>query len=271
MPHPVEVCLAEMRAIASSGGSRGETSFYPPLATLLNAAGAELTPRVFCVSQVKDTGSGSPDFGLYAADQRQRGKRGGFLPGVLPERGVVEVKAVGDDTWRTADGKQVTRYWGKYGQVLVTNYRDFLLVGRDENGKWAKLESFRLAESADDFWARAAHPRKTAVELGDRLLEYLKRVLSSTAVLTEPENVAWLLASYARDAKARINAQGNLPGLRILRESMEETLGMKFSEGTATASRSETPVSFGEASLRGEYFFRATLVQTLFYGVFSSW
>ena len=271
MPHPVETYLAEMRAIASSGGSRKETSFYPPLAALLNAAGVELAPRVFCVSQVKDAGSGSPDFGLYTADQRQRGKGGELLPGVLPERGVVEVKAVEDDAWRTADGEQVTRYWGKYGQVLVANYRDFLLVGRDENGKWTKLESFRLAESADDFWARAAHPRRTVAELGDRLLEYLKRVLSSTAVLTEPENVAWLLASYARDAKARINAQGDLPGLKILREGMEETLGMKFSEGAATASRAETPVSFGEASSRGEYFFRATLVQTLFYGVFSSW
>ncbi|MDR1535683.1 MAG: N-6 DNA methylase [Planctomycetota bacterium] len=273
MPHPLEAYLAEICAISSTGGSRKETSFYPPLAALINAAGAKLAPRVFCVSQVRDTGGGSPDFGLYTVDQRQKGK---LLPGVPPERGVVEVKAVEDDAWRLAGGEQVTRYWGKYGQVLVTNYRDFLLVGRDEQGVWAKLESFRLAESAGDFWARAEHPRKTAAELGDRLLEYLKRALSSAAVLTEPENVAWLLASYARDAKARIDAQGDLPGLKILREGMEETLGMKFSGSAAAASRArreEAPASLGgtDPTSRGEHFFRATLVQTLFYGLFSSW
>ena len=49
----------------------------------------------------------------------------------MPERGVVEVKAAGDDAWLTAAGDQVSRYWGRYRLVLVTNTRDFVLVGED--------------------------------------------------------------------------------------------------------------------------------------------
>ena len=68
------------------------------------------------------------------------------------------MKSTKDDAWVTADGEQVSRYWGKYRQVLVTNYRDFVLVGQDAEGKFAKLESFRLADSEKAFWAAAAHP-----------------------------------------------------------------------------------------------------------------
>ena len=84
------------------------------------------------------------------------------LPGQLPARGVIEVKSTKDDAWITAAGEQVSRYWGKYRQVLVTNYRDFVLVGQDAEGKFAKLESFRLADSENAFWAAAAHPGSLA-------------------------------------------------------------------------------------------------------------
>lgn len=273
MAHPVEIYLKAMQTLRSSGGTRKETSFYTPLANLIDTVGASLTPNVFCVSQVIDTGSGSPDFGLYTSNQRQRGKDGELISGVLPERGVIEVKGVADDAWLTASGEQVTRYWGKYGQVLVTNYRDFLLVGRDEDGQWATLESFRLAQDANDFWQKTANPRSTVMELGDRLLEYLKRVLLSVTILTEPEDVAWLLASYARDAKSRMDAQGDLPGLQVLREGMEAALGMKFSEASGLDRRDapDNSTTLNDQTSKGERFFRSTLVQTLFYGVFSSW
>ena len=37
------------------------------------------------------------------------------MPGQMPARGVIEVKSTGDDAWVTADGEQVTRYWGATG------------------------------------------------------------------------------------------------------------------------------------------------------------
>ena len=72
---------------------------------------------------------------------------------------MIEVKSTRDDAWVTADGEQVSRYWGRYRQVLVTNYRDFVLVGQDAEGNPAKLRIFRLADSEKAFWAAAQHPR----------------------------------------------------------------------------------------------------------------
>ena len=65
--------------------------------------------------------------------------------------------------------------------------------------------------------------------------------------------MAWFLASYARDALFRVEQQEQLPALQTVRTALEEALGMKF-----TAEK-------------GEHFFRSTLVQTIFYGVFSAW
>ena len=162
------------------------------------------------------------------------------------------MKSTKDDAWVTAEGEQVSRYWGKYRQVLVTNYRDFVLVGQDAEGKFAKLESFRLADSERSFWAAAAHPHSLAENIGARFEEYLLRVMRHAAMLAAPEDVAWFLASYARDARARIEGV-KLPALSTVRTALEEALGLKFE---------------GE---KGEHFFRSSLVQTLFYGVFSAW
>ncbi len=251
--HPLETYLTELREIRSTGGAVPEQSYYGALERLLNEVGKKLKPRVRCVSQVADTGAGHPDFGLYTADQFQRTKDREPLAGQLPERGVIEVKPTGDDSWLTAGGKQVTKYWGLYRQVLVTNYRDFVFVGQDESGNPLKLEPFRLAGSESAFWAAAVHARKTSQEKGDRFIEYLRRVMLHPAPLTDPQLVAWFLASYAKEAKARIEEVTDLPGLAALRQGLEESLGLKFQ---------------GED---GEHFFRATLIQTLFYGIFSSW
>jgi len=71
--------------------------------------------------------------------------------------------------------------------------------------------------------------------------------------LVEPKDVAWFLASYAREAKARVEDCKDLPELAAIRSALEEALGMEFE---------------GE---KGEHFFRSTLVQTLCYGIFSAW
>lgn len=42
-----------------------------------------------------------------------------------------------------AGGAQVSRYWGKYRQVLVTNLRDWVLVGQDPDGRPLKLEAWK--------------------------------------------------------------------------------------------------------------------------------
>ncbi len=246
----VEAYFADLGRIHASGGATGERSSYAPLANLLNAVGATLKPKVFCVGELADQSAGHPDFGLYAARQVQRGRP---REGQTPERGVVEVKAASDDAWLTAAGDQVSRYWDRYRLVLVTNTRDFVLVGEDAAGRAAKLETFRLADSAEDFRRKLEKPRAFAREVGAGLGEYLCRALSHRAALAEPKDVAWLLASYARDGLARVEAAGDAPSLAAVRKALEEALGVRF-EG-----------------VKGARFFRSTLVQTLFYGVFSAW
>ena len=246
----VETYFADLARVRASGGATGERSSYGPLAGLLNAVGAALRPKVFCVQELADQGAGRPDFGLYAAKQVQRGRP---REGQPPERGVVEVKPADEDAWLTAAGGQVSRYWERYRLVLVTNTRDFVLVGEDAAGRPAKLETFRLAASTDEFHRKLEKPRSFARESGTGLGEYLSRALSHRAALAEPKDLAWLLASYARDGLARVEAAGDAPSLAAVRSALEEALGVRF-EGD-----------------KGARFFHSTLVQTLFYGVFSAW
>ena len=246
----VEAYFTELRLVRGSGGATDERSLYVPLANLLNAVGSTLRPKVFCVQELADQGVGHPDFGLYTTQQVQKGKP---KSGQKPERGVIEVKPVAADAWLTAASDQVAGYWHGYRQVLVTNARDFVLVGEDTDGHPVRLESLRLADSAAQFHAKLAHPRAFANEVGPGLGEYLTRVLAHAASLAEPRNVAWLLASYARDGLARVERAGDATSLTTLRQALEDSLGVKF-EGD-----------------RGAAFFRSTLVQTLFYGVFSAW
>ena len=246
----VQEYFTDLRRVRASGGATQERSLYGPLGNLLTAVGGTLRPKVFCVQELADQGAGHPDFGLYAAKQVQRG-----LPheGQTPERGVVEVKSPADDAWLTASSDQASRYWGRYRLVLVTNARDFVLVGEDAQGKLATLETLRLAGSEDEFLNRLEKPHAFARDAGARLGEYLARALSHRAALTEPRDLAWLLASYARDGLARVEAAGGAPQLAAVRSALEDALGIRFE---------------GE---RGQRFFCSTLVQTLFYGVFSAW
>ena len=246
----VEDYLSGLRRIRASGGATGERSSYGPLAELLNAVGATLKPKVFCVGELADQGAGHPDFGLYTARQVQRGRP---REGQVPERGVVEVKSIHQDTHATQVREQTSRYWGRYRLVLVTNLREFTLIGPDAAGREESLEAFCVAATAAEFDRRLEQPRAFAREVGAGLSEYLCRALSHRAALAEPKDLAWLLASYARDGLARVQAAGDSPSLAAVRSTLEDALGVRFE---------------GE---RGTRFFHSSLVQTLFYGVFSAW
>ncbi|MFL6210272.1 MAG: type ISP restriction/modification enzyme [Pyrinomonadaceae bacterium] len=256
----LEIYLHDLRDTRATGEAVKETSFYPALANLLNAVGAELNPKVRAVINLKNRGAGLPDGGLFTAKQlKQLGgdevlRDPAAFKGQQPERGVLEVKGTGADVRAIAASEQVTRYLKHYGQVLVTNLREFLLAEREPSGATKLLEGYTLAENEKEFWRRMQHPRELAQAHETRLTEYLKRVLLSRAPLDAPEALAWFLASYARDARERIEReQVALESLRNVREALEQALGLQF-EGA-----------------QGEQFFRSTLVQTLFYGVFSAW
>ena len=249
-----ETYLSELRDVHATRANSPEVSYYPALATLFNTVGRTLKPKVLCVMNLKDQGADNPDGGLFTSDQFGRGAETGPKGGTLPSRGAIEAKSANRDIATIVIGEQVAKYLDLYGLVLVTNFRQFRIVERGPGGTPVERESFSLAENEKEFWQSAvAHPRATAHLRGLQFIEFVKRACLHNAPLVNPKDVAWFLASYAKDALARVEQQKDLPALQVIRAALEEALGLKFTEE------------------RGEHFFRSTLVQTLFYGVFSAW
>ncbi len=232
-----------------------ETSGYPALADLLNTAGETLTPKVRAINHPGKQKSGIPDFGLFTQQQLRGVEEGALttLLGLPAERGLLEVKGFDDDVEAIAKTEQVAKYLKDAGLVLVTNYWDFLVVTRGPDGETILGDRFRLTNKAKEFRGLLAAPASIEEDRVEGLIDFLRRTLLRKATLADPRDVADLLASYARDARRRIERRGGMTGLTALRRSMEGALGISFE---------------GE---QGAAFFRSTLVQTLFYGAFSAW
>ncbi|HUX67472.1 MAG TPA: type ISP restriction/modification enzyme [Terriglobales bacterium] len=243
--------LRRVAEIKASGAGVDELSFYPALEKLLETIGGNLRPKVRCIISLKNRGAGQPDGGLFTADQLRHNQP---PPGQKPARGAIEIKPPAGELSDFGGTDQVEKYARGYGLVLLTNLRGFAQVARPSGptGIPQELERYELAPSEQAFWSAAAQPERTAGEHGVRLAEFLKRALMLAAPLAAPEDVAFYVASYARDALDRIE-KAPLDALAPLRGALEQALALHFE---------------GE---KGEHFFRSSLIQTLFYGVFSAW
>lgn len=242
--------LREMSEIRASGEATDETSYYAPLANLLNATGGALRPPVHCVVTPKNRGAGIPDGALFIRKKSVLAAGERAIAIRAPERGAIEVKGAAADLDAIARSSQVHRYLRRYGQVLVTNYREFLQLRLDEDERLVKLERFSIAEDEAALWKISA---EEAAAVSEPFEAFLARVLLADAPLSSPADVAWFLAAYARTADGRLQQANDLPALRTLRGALEDALEVKF------------------AGERGEELFRSTLIQTLFYGVFAAW
>jgi hypothetical protein len=240
--------LTDLRAIRSTGSATAETSYYPPLGRLLNAAGQKLKPTILFSTQLRNQGAGMPDGGFFPQPASKRRKA---EPPILqnPERGVVEIKPADYNLDTLTNEPQTLRYLKQYGLVLITNLREFRLLQLTSAGKVQTLESYILAATPAALWD---DPIARFARHGDLLPDFLARVMLYRAPLVQPKDVAWLLASYAREARARAEDHP-LGSFRTVKLALQESLGIQFE---------------GE---KGEHFFRSTLVQTLFYGIFSAW
>jgi N-6 DNA Methylase len=243
---PIDTYLDEVSRIRSLPGTR-ETSYYPAVANLLNQIGGALKPKVYCLHHPSG-GDGIPDFGLFEQTLFRRGESPEWRAGIAPDRGVVEVKGADHRIQTLLDSDQVReRYLPAYGLVLATNLWQYRLV--DEAG--CERERFDLANEEAGFWRLVRGPRSATLE--SRFTDFLQRCLLARAPLARPADVAFFLASYAREALTRLEERASLPALAALRCGMEQALGIGF--GTRN----------------GEHLFRSTFVQTLFYGIFSAW
>lgn len=250
--HPVESYLSSLHA--SLGAGTPETSGYPALANLLNAIGETLKPKITAVIHPANNGAGIPDGGLFSSKElKKHGQEANTLFGKLkPERGVIEVKPLDKDLSSFETSPQVLNYLESYGQILLTNYRSYAIWSWN-NGKPIRGEHYHFAPSEQEFWTKAhalrADPKHPEYE---RLWQFLRRALLSNARITTPQDLAAYLASYAREARARIEI-APMGTLEPVKKALSEALGIHFE---------------GE---KGTHFFQSTLIQTLFYGIFSAW
>ena len=235
-----------MRTARSFGAHTAETTFYTPLSNLLNAVGETLKPRVVFVAHPGNRGAGLPDGGLFPVASRRQATP---LPNQRPERGAVEIKPPGESLAALAQSEQVFRYLREYGLCLITNYHQFQLVEL-RHGTPSVMESYDLTRHADDLWNLPV--TQLAKRHAETLPDFLARVLTRRVLLEKPKNVAELLASYAREARERA-AEHPIVAFDGVKSALQESLGITF-EGD-----------------KGEHFFRSTLIQTLFYGIFSAW
>ncbi len=266
--HSLQQFLSSVQRDFGTGQAVQETSYYPALAALFNAVGATLSPKVFCTVHIQNKGAGLPDGGFFSASQKRSVEKNDDanikenpLLAMLPERGVLEVKGADANLDVLKASAQVHKYLEKYGQVTLTNLRQFALVERDKNGALVEVERFTLADSADAFWKLDAS--QTAQSRGAEFEEFLGRCLMAGAPLSSPQDVAAFLASYAREARLRLE-KTPLDALLPLKSALENALGVQF-------QTPDSKLSEAEQRERGDRFFRASLVQTLFYGLFSAW
>jgi hypothetical protein len=139
---------------------------------------------VRCIVNPANRGAGIPDIGLFTADQFQKAADLAQRQGQLPSRGVLEAKPLSQNVNEIAASEQVKKYCAKYGLVIVTNLREFLLVAKGENGEPVPIEGFQIAPDEQAFWSTSLHPLKASRELGERFREFLARLLLHSAPFT---------------------------------------------------------------------------------------
>jgi hypothetical protein len=235
---PVLAYLEALHTVRGTGKATAEQSYKSKLEALLTAVGENFDPQLFATMELKQEGAGQPDLGIFE-------KKSGNL------RLVVEVKGTRENIHDTAAGEQVSKYWKRYGFVLVSNFREFVLVARKaETGEAVVEARYQITSTSESFWS--SKPGTLANEHEQGLKDFLEGVFARPAPIHKPKDLAADLARHAREAKRRLGRH-SAEALRPLQDAFESTLGLTFEDA------------------KGLDFFRSSLVQTLFYGLFSGW
>lgn len=237
----------------SASHTTTEPSYYPAIKTLLaNMLAHETLPFEVRASTSESRAGGGydmPDLALYDG-------QGDYL--------VVagEVKLPGDEVRDIAfwEGRndQIGRYLVQTGVVLVSNVRGFGLVTvrRGASRKATRIEpEDRVLEHVVELWpSTSAMEERRTIPAGAREELYLliETAVTRYAPIAEPESLAKILARQAKRAKAQLPKEFT-QAVRGLAEDFGKALGVTFE---------------GE---EGEEFFRSSLIQTVFYGLFAGW
>jgi len=181
------------------------------------------------------------------------------LPRALPAQARARQSSSRSRRWtRTSPPSRAARRcgttWSLYrARSSSADFRSLALWFLAREAKPSPGERYSIAPSAKEFWDKThtvrndpKHPEH------ERLWQFLRRALLSTARIATPQDLALYLASYAREARARIEI-APMGTLEPVKNALSDALGVRFE---------------GE---KGVHFFQSTLIQTLFYGIFSAW
>ncbi|HEX3865374.1 MAG TPA: hypothetical protein VHV78_01435, partial [Gemmatimonadaceae bacterium] len=232
--------------------STTEATYYPAIKSLLEGILAELALRLDVRASTSESrrsgGRDAPDFAIYDGV-------GSFVTLY------VEVKDPLADVREFAVARdrndQIGRYLAATGAVLVCTPRQFAVLtvadGRRREG--AVPPNARRLSDTVEFWPTMSTLRagkRITDECGAQLAALLEDVLTRHTPIASPETLARVLARQARRATTSLPAQFTT-ATASLREDFASGLGIRF-EGT-----------------EGEHFFRSSLIQTVFYGLFAGW
>jgi len=236
---------AETRALATQLGVT-EESYYPSIRQLLSAVLSH-TQLPFEVrtgtSEIRPgKGRDRPDFVVADAS-------------LIAAYG--EVKAPAADLNQLAGSTerddQIGRYLARVGVVLVCNVREIGIVlcrsGVSRAGLDRVAPTDRELVRTAPLWSAEDDRSRIANEL----IEMLQVTLLDSAPIGEPATLARILALQAKAAKAALPK--DLRDLQSLLEDYRDALGLSFDLDDED----------------GREFFKSTLIQTAFYGLFAAW
>jgi hypothetical protein len=244
--------VRETRALEALPTST-ETTFYPDLKTLLNAALKSERLPFDVITGTSERGSrrrDMPDFVLGDSS---------LFVGVYGE-----VKrpntSLADLAVSTDQNDQIGRYLSQTGVVLLCNVRSIGLLTCDpsftrEAGKPVPPKK-RILEKAVDLWSAvsgSATKAKVDPAAIDELASIVTRAVTDLARIASPADLAKILARQARDAKAAM--PDDLRPVKPLLDDYRQALGLAFDIDDEKGAR----------------FFRSSLVQSIFYALFAAW
>jgi len=247
----IRIYASDIAPLARADTSREET-YYPPVrnlvASILKSLGLPIEVRTSTSERRTGGGIDLPDVAIYDGP-------GDFIVVAgevkLPE---ADLRELANSTERN---DQIGRYLARTRVVLLCNVRGFALLTVDPefNDRGPVPPNRRRIEEVVELWPTASDLRQgRAVESSriESLAELIERAVTQFAPIAEPETLARILARQARRAKSSLPEEFS-QAVSGLMEDFGAALGIAF-EGD-----------------EGEEFFRSSLIQTVYYGLFAGW
>lgn len=240
----------EVAVLVDADTTREET-YYPAIRSLLLALledlGLPFDVRTNTSERRSGGGTDVPDLALYDAGGEFLAVCGEVKP---PDRDLAEMATSADRN------DQLGRYLAQTRVVLLCNVRGFALLTAKTGAPSGPVgPTHRRVEHEVELWPSMSAMRQgrpISAEAQRQLLDLVETAVTRFASIADPESLARILARQARHAKAGLPRQFT-NAVQDLLDDFGKALGITFQGHD------------------GEEFFRSSLIQTAYYGLFAGW